>query len=151
MVYKWKTPGLFNVPAQVAGEELQRIYDENGTLEPSKVVDESRAEDAPLHKCFEWRDDVAAEKYREVQARKIIRMVVTVTEQTTESGPVRAFAHVEKNYEPMSVIIRNAGKMDQLLANAYRDLRAFREKYGTLKKLQPVFDAIDQLVLDLPA
>jgi hypothetical protein len=37
------------VDAQTAGEELDRIRQEHGTLEPGTVVDESRPEEAPLH------------------------------------------------------------------------------------------------------
>ena len=73
MIYKWKVAGLMPVDAQTAGEELNRIYTKNGALNPADIVDESRPEDAPLHDCFEWRDDVAAEKYREQQDAPGIR------------------------------------------------------------------------------
>ena len=68
MTYKWKLPGIIPVEAQEAGEELDRIYKKYGELQPSTIVDESRDSSAPLHKCFEWDDQTAAEKYRETQA-----------------------------------------------------------------------------------
>lgn len=49
MVYKWKMPGLYDIPAQAAGEELDRIYEEKGELQARDVVNESRPETAPLH------------------------------------------------------------------------------------------------------
>ena len=41
--------------AQVAGEVCERL-EARGRLTPSDLVDESRAEDAPLHGMFTWDD-----------------------------------------------------------------------------------------------
>lgn len=68
----------FQVDAQTAGEELQRIKRAHGLLHPATVVDESRPEEAPLHPAFEWRDPVAAEQWREHQASQLIRRVRVV-------------------------------------------------------------------------
>lgn len=70
----------FGVDAQTAGEELDRIRQEHGTLEPGTVVDESRPEEAPLHPAFEWHDPKAAELYREHQATNLIKQVRVVVE-----------------------------------------------------------------------
>jgi len=60
-----------------------------GRLTASKVVDAARNPASPLHACFEWDDDVAAEGYRLEQARRLIRGVkVVVTEsETTLAAP----------------------------------------------------------------
>lgn len=147
MIYEWKIPGLYDVDAQTAGEELNRIYQENGRLEPAKIVDESRSETAPLHSCFEWDNNKAAEKYREVQAANIVRAIVTVVDKddgTTDTA--RAFVTVEtKNYEPLEVVCSCATKREILLQKALGDLDSFRKKYDTLKEIKPVLDAIDEL------
>lgn len=145
MIYKWKVAGLMPVDAQTAGEELNRIYTKNGALNPADIVDESRPEDAPLHDCFEWRDDVAAEKYREQQAQTIVRAIVAVNEDATKSESVRAFVHVRNTYEPISVVVNDAEKVQEVLQTALRELAAFRRKYETLSELAPVFRAIDEL------
>ena len=145
MIYKWKVAGLMPVDAQTAGEELNRIYTKNGALNPADIVDESRPEDAPLHDCFEWRDDVAAEKYREQQAQTIVRAIVAVNEDATKSESVRAFVHVRNTYEPISVVVNDAEKIQEVLQTALRELAAFRRKYETLSELAPVFRAIDEL------
>ena len=145
MIYKWKVAGLMPVDAQTAGEELNRIYTKNGALNPSDIVDESRPEDAPLHDCFEWRDDVAAEKYRELQAQAIVRAIVAVNEDVSKPESVRAFVHVRNTYEPISVVVNDAEKMQEVLQTALRELAAFRRKYETLSELAPVFRAIDEL------
>jgi hypothetical protein len=69
----------FGVDAQTAGQELDRIRRRDGTIRPSVVVNESRPEEAPLHPVFEWRDAVAAEKYREHQATNLVKVVRVVT------------------------------------------------------------------------
>ncbi len=145
MVYEWKLPGIYDIPAQTAGEELSRIYRSCGRLEPADVVNESRREDAPLHPCFEWDDAVAAEKYRENQAGNIIRAIVTVDSECKETDGVRAFVHVENTYQPMSVVVKSSDKMQALLQSAQSELSAFRNKYSKLSELKPVFSAIDSL------
>lgn len=56
-------------------EELQSIYDQNGHLTASLVVDQARPKDHPLHDRFEWDDSVAGERWRREQARLLIRSV----------------------------------------------------------------------------
>lgn len=77
------------VDAQTAGMELDRIRRRDGTIHPAVVVDESRPEDAPLHPAFEWRDAVAAERYREHQATQLIKVVRVVTPQRQEPAAVQ--------------------------------------------------------------
>lgn len=145
MTYQWKIPGIIPVDAQKAGEELDRIYKAKGRLEPSDIVEESRSETAPLHPCFEWDDQKAANKYRESQAMLIVRSIVTVQESQKGPQQVRAFVHVEQSYKPISVVVNSEKQIAELLETALSELRAFKRKYETLKELSPVFDAIEEV------
>lgn len=60
-----------------------------GRLSAAQVVEAARNPASPLHACFEWADDVAAEGYRLEQARRLIRGVkVIVSEsETTLAAP----------------------------------------------------------------
>lgn len=145
MTYQWKIPGIIPVEAQKAGEELDRIYTKHGKLEPSDIVEESRNENAPLHPCFEWDDQKAANKYRESQAMLIVRSIVTVQESNESPQQVRAFVHVEQSYKPISVVVNSEKQMAALLETALSELKAFKRKYETLKALSPVFDAIEEI------
>ena len=145
MVYKWAVSGLYPVDAQVAGEELQRIYSAHGRIDAADVVEESRAETAPLHKCFEWNDSVAAELYRKKQAMAVIRSVVVVNEDKRESPNVRAFVHVQSTYQPIRVVVDDDNKMNELLESALRELQSFKRKYAALSSLRQIIDAIDAL------
>lgn len=150
MVYSYKINGIFPVPAQDAGQELERIYQEHGEIVPKTVVDESRPSEAVLHPCFEWRDDVAAEKYREQQARKICDCIV-VTHEHEEKPPVqvRAVMHVKGAYHPTQVIVQHQGMYESLYQSALRELESFKKKFSVIsdrKGLQAIFSMIDAVI-----
>ena len=146
MVYQFKINGLYPVSAQTAGEELHRIYTDKGQLKPADIVDESRPESAPLHPCFEWDDEVAAEKYREVQAGNLIRSITVVHETPThEPVEVRAFVKPLESYTPIEVVVNSEEQMTALLESALAELKAFEKKYATLSKLAPILEEIKKL------
>lgn len=145
MTYQWKVPGIMPVDAQTAGNELQRIYERDGVIEPETVVMESESPSAPLHSCFEWDNEKAAHKYRITQAQGIIRAIVSVNE-TEKSQETRAFVSVEREYHPFSVVIRNPEKRDILLQNALNELHCFEKKYNSLRELSGVFSAIKEVI-----
>lgn len=145
MVYKWKLPSLFNVDADVAGREIQRIYEEHGAVEPQVLVDESKDERAPLHSLFEWDDDKAANLYRNQQARCIIKNIV-IEEDEERRSRTRAFVHVRKGYQPLSVVLESPDKTDELLNQARRDMASFKAKYERLIELAGVIKAIDAVL-----
>lgn len=146
MQYCWKHGVRAPVSAQVVGEVCEKL-ESKGQLTPQKLVDVSRPEDAPLHKAFEWNDEVAAEKYREHQGRYLIRSVEVVREN---AEPTRAFVTLsrtskEHQYHSIDVVLKSSDDMDLLLQQAKRELAAFRRKYSQLTKLALIFDAIDKL------
>lgn len=139
MVYKWKMPGLYDIPAQAAGEELDRIYEEKGELQARDVVNESRPETAPLHPLFEWDDPKAAELYREQQARNIIGCIVTV-QDSEKSGltQVRAFVHVAESYRPTQIVVSEKDLREELVRTALKDAEAFQRRLETFASLRPI-------------
>lgn len=146
MIYKWKIPGVIPVDAQTAGEELQRIYQEKGGLNPSDIVEESRNDSAPLHPCFEWDDEIAAEKYRQTQAQMIVRSIVTVQEKPNrEPVETRAFVSIQQEYKPIEVVTNSEEQMQELLRTALAELMAFRRKYSILSELAGVMRAIEEM------
>lgn len=147
MQYRWKLGARAPVSAQVAGEVCERLSSE-GRLTSHDLVDESRDESAPLHKCFEWNDTIAAERYRETQASYIIRSIETVLQDDTE--PVRAFVSItvgEKAmpYAAVEHVMMRSDSRATLLMKARAELEAFKRKYQQLAELADVFAAIDGL------
>lgn len=143
MTYQWKLPSLMPVDAQSAGEELDRIYQKRGSMTPGDIVEESRPQNALLHACFEWKDSIAAERYREIQASNIVRNITVIQNAPTEPKNIRAFVCVQKSYHPVGIVLSDEEKASELLQTAFRELKAFKEKYATLSELVTVFDAID--------
>lgn len=154
----WK-PGYSpaGVSAQTAHDVISDLCAQ-GKKEAKDLVDASRADDAPLHRLFEWDDSIAAERFREDQARTIINHVGIVYEpegtDETNSRPVvvRAFYHIDdttSDYEPTTVIMQNPDKKMMLLAMARREMETFKAKYITLTELTVVFGAIDKALSEL--
>ena len=150
MVYEWKVNGIYKTDANVAGKVLEELNNTIG-LTNENLVNASRPEDAPLHNEFEWDDTIAAEKYRNVQAGKMINLLaVRIEEQNDE--PVRAFYTLNAkigsggNYDNIRKIMVDSEKKERLLDIALRELKQFKEKYKMLNELAVVFEAIDKVV-----
>ena len=143
--YKWKTGSYIpsSVSADAAGALCGKLSEQN-RLTAEELVKVSRPETAPLHKAFEWDDQTAAEEYRKYQARHIISCLCVVTEQENEE--IRAFFNIQRTeptYRHISYILESPEDSQALLKTALSELDSFRRKYGRIRKLIPVFDAID--------
>jgi hypothetical protein len=142
IVATWKTTGLFKADAQKVAQELTAMGDE---IAPSEIVDKARDEQTELHKCFEWRDDIAAEKYRIYQARQLMcNLVVVEQEKKDTQEPVRLMFKTREGegYKPLPVILSKPDEYQALLARAKEELRRFKEKYKMLKELKDIFELI---------
>lgn len=146
---------------QVVGEVCHSL-EKNGKVIPKDLVDASRPEEAPLHKEFEWDDKIASEKYREVQAGYIIRSVAVkitsvpsevtklnlqITETKNEPN-VRYYHAIErdgKGLDNLENIVTDEDKKARLLNQCVADIKAFQEKYMTLRDTMPnLFNAMDE-------
>lgn len=148
MVYQFKQGSFIsgNISAQTAGEVCEKLEREN-RLSAKELLDVSRPADAPLHDAFEWRDDVAAEQFREQQARHIINCICVVDEAKT-AEPVRAFFNIvrtEQQYQHIETILRSENDTQLLLQQALKELEAFKKKYAQLEQLAEVFRAIEEI------
>lgn len=145
MVYKWKT-GYHKVDAETAGKELNRIKKKRG-LTAKAVVDESRDPKARLHKEFEWNDNIAAERFREQQARILIGDLIIEADTPAGSTQTRGFVKLSQDseYESIQEVLADVEATNQLLDRAKTELRWFRDKYSTLKELAGVFAEIEKL------
>jgi hypothetical protein len=60
---------------------LKWLQDERGGLDPRAVVEDAKDPGSPLHGCFEWDAEKAAENYWLIQARNLIRSVRLVVSE----------------------------------------------------------------------
>lgn len=87
---------LTGVDPEAALETLEDIRERHeGCLRPADLVRESRQKSATFHTCFEWKDAIAGQRYREWQARQIIRAVrVEIIDEEGKSRDEPAFVPV---------------------------------------------------------
>ncbi len=142
MQAEWKIKGIFKADAQ-------RVADEIGenSITPEQVLEKARNdENSELHKCFEWNDGIAAEKYRLIQARKIIINLAYVPKEKTDE-PVRCFQITREKsvYMPTKQFLVNNDEYQDLLKRAKVELESFKRRYATLSELETVFEAIENI------
>lgn len=142
MVFEWKSGSRFKVDANTAGAVCEQL-EAAGNLTAKALLDVSRPEDAPLHSEFEWNDTVAAERYREDQARNIIRHLVVRLDAKPDT-PVRGFFRIEQaepRYTNVNAILTQRDLRAELIQQALEEMAAFQRKYGTLTELAMIFEA----------
>ena len=137
----WKFNNLYKADAEKVSKEIESIS--NAT--PSIILEFARNENSELHKCFEWDDTVAAEKYRLQQARNIVCNLVYQEEKKEEPTKLRVFYNQSSTntYQSTRVLVRNEDNYKELLMQAKSELRAFKNKYKMLTELEDIFNLID--------
>jgi hypothetical protein len=125
------------VDAQIVGDELSRIEAAHGVIDPHRVLDLSRPVDAPLHGCFEWDDDIAAEKWRLEQSRNLIRSVEVV--QSNAAAPTIGFINVQSKGGYVSAsAVRSRPDLYLEALRSYRSrLEAAGAQLARLEELAP--------------
>lgn len=147
VVYKFKEGSCIKADPQIVGEFCSYLSN-NGGLTAKRLLEKSRDVSAPLHALFEWDDTIAAENYRQDQASHIIRSVVVET-SAINPEPVRAFINIkreEREYCCLDVVVRSEDLYQQMLAAAFKEMEAFKQKYKSLSELSTVFSAVDDIL-----
>lgn len=128
--------------------DAQRVADEIEAIgeaaTPAQIVEAAKNENSELHKCFDWNDTEAAEKWRLHQARDVVRCLV-IRREVKEGPPqeVRVFHKVDScGYKPITRIFRNEDEYANLLQRAYADLQVFKKKYANLQELDAILELI---------
>ena len=149
MDYKWATGAVVAVKATVAAAELARIAAERDGLRADDIVEESRPANAPLHRCFEWDDTLAAQKYRHDQAGYIIRHIIVVEDDGARE--YRAFvnvktsvADVDRVYLPTVTALAEPEYRKQVLQGALREIESWRRRYAEYAELSKILMAVEE-------
>lgn len=145
IVATWRTPGIFKANPQAICNELHQLGEE---FTPEDIVEAAKDATTELHKCFEWDDTAAAEKYRLHQARIITSNLVFRKESDDdEEEPVlvRVYNKTEQTggYKPPERVFTQADEYEKLLKRATAELHQFKVKYSMLKELDYILSLID--------
>lgn len=119
----------------------------NGVLQVDAVIEAARPASSPLHSKFTWDDTEAAHKWRQEQARALIR--VTVHMLPVSNDAVRVFVSLTTDqkeagggYRQLISVMSKKELREQLLADAHADMERFRQKYRHLSELAEVIEAM---------
>lgn len=149
--YSYRLSYGIGVKADTAGHELERIEAKYGAVTSKNVLEESRRKSAALHKCFEWDNTKAAERYRLMQAHTIINAVHVVYE--SDEGQIEAPAVVnismrrceEGSFVSHAIALADTTMRGIVLSRALNELKTFKEKYASLQELSKVIEAVDKV------
>jgi hypothetical protein len=148
--YGWRPGSRISLDAQKAGEALARIEKgQNGLLEPETVVRAAQDVKSPLHPHFEWDDAKAADAFRTDQARDLIRnLTIDIGRSNIEPRTIRAFVNIEsgdqQGYVSTPVAMSSAELRRQVIAKAWAELEAWRQRHAELTELGRIFSAMDE-------
>ena len=146
-IIKWSINGIYKADPNKCYTEIQQIGDE---VKPEQVVEKAKDEKSELHKCFDWDDSSAAEKYRVYQARKVLNHLIVIKRDVKEETEPIQFRVMLKNsssresgYKQTIVMVRDEDEYKKMLEQAYSELRAFKQKYSCLSELSNILSLID--------
>jgi len=148
-VYKWRAGSTFKVDAQVAGEYLEELKEQNdGLLEPNVVWEAARDPESPIHEEFEWDVEKAAERHWRQRARNLMNHVAVVASYNETAGDgAPAFISVQvatkkRAYVSAAQVIANEDWHEQAIASCFKQLKGLESRYGKLTELDDVWNAI---------
>lgn len=151
---------------------VQVLYDKEGTVQPSRLVEKARPKNSPAHAGFTWDKDKASYEFNLIEARRWIRVVEIVP---SDSKPKERLVHVptitggnqtrEGDYKPMSVVCEQpdeferarqevAAKIGSLL-QSLRELdrvaqaRGDKDMTAILSQLSRGIDMVEKAVLTM--
>lgn len=135
--------------AQTVAEEIMSIGE---SATPQQIVDKARDKKSELYRCFTWDNDTAAEKWRLQEARSIVtHLIIKRSDEEKDSLPIRRFYKTDKShdsgYKPVEFIVADKDEYQSLLQQAKAEMIAFKSKYKGLRELEPILEAMDELLI----
>lgn len=135
----WRIPGIFKADATLVAAELDALGWRQRPLTPRQILEYARNSETELHKCFDWDDSAAAEKYRLDQARRVCVSLKIVIEGRDGPEHKRLAVHVGASgdttggYMPIKMVSRDEKRVHETRAQAVSDLRAWLARYRELE------------------
>lgn len=114
-------------------------HDSNGRpiLKTQSIVNAAREPSSILHSYFTWEDSVAAERWRNEEAGRLIRSLRITLPGNNTPTPVYVSIMEDRRgegggYRQTSDVITSEELMQQLAATARIELRAWKDRYKML-------------------
>lgn len=152
--YQWRDSFLnfYRLDANIAGEVLADLESSEGQLTAQGVVDAARPKDSPLHPAFEWDDQKAAESFRLVQARSMIKSIEVVVQAPDADAvtPKTVYFNVpqsgetEGGYKSRDVLATNVEEWELALNAAKGQLAGCLKSLRAIEELRPTLTSKGQ-------
>lgn len=138
--------------AQRIGEALAEIKQRTaGKCNSKTILDAARSSRHYLHRFFEWRDTIAAEKYRQEQARELVSCIDIVEKkgnQITKRLP--AFVSImDKNgrgYHTVQEVVSSAHLQDLALKQAEDEMGYYEKRLEQFAEIANAIARARQLI-----
>lgn len=137
-----------------ARAELEALRQEKGgNIRPTDVVEQARSPNSALHRYFEWDDTEAAARYREQQARGVIRAVVRFLPNAA-GHPVAVRAYVSlpadrearAGYRAVADVMSDDALAAQALQAFEADVVRLEAKYAIYAAVRPtIAEAVSEM------
>lgn len=144
--YSWKCY-QFKANAQRVGEELENIKNitNKNVLEYAKENVKSE-----LHKCFEWNDTIASEKYRLFQATQLISSISLVIQEKPIKKQkiyysIRIEEEGERTFKNIKNILENENEYYALCNKAKKELENCKNSYNDLIKKEDLKEIVFEI------
>lgn len=142
--YGWRWGSYRGLTADVANTELRRINNLYGGITPHSVLEAATPEDSVLHPVFTWDNALAGPKWREEEARHLIKNIVIVRDGRKTPAfynvPIRivrqdtgAPATVRRVYRPVEDVVRSASDLASAIAHLSAKVEAARQSLEDLR------------------
>ena len=99
---------------------VQEIYNKEGAVQPSRLVEKARPKSSPAHAGFTWDEPKAAYMYNLIEARSWIRTVHIVP---AAKAPAERMVHIpateriddskEGTYKPISIVCEQVDEFER--------------------------------------
>jgi hypothetical protein len=150
------TVGIRKIHQALAGLDPERVVahleelreEGGGIVSAAEIVEANRDPGSLLHGYFTWEDSVAAERWRNVEARQLLR-AVRYFEGGKDVGrayeAVRIFADDgsrRRGYMESREVQGDEVLRQQVLKTALRQMVALRRRFGNLAELAGVWESV---------
>jgi hypothetical protein len=140
-------------------ELARKLKTKRSLLKSQQVLDAARDVKSALHYEFIWDDSEAGEKYRLLQAQRLIQIVIVMPVKKDLSNltvcinpPTRKFVSLLSDrsrgggYRDIEDVMKDAKLRDELLKTAFMELGVFKSRFYMLGELNPVFIVINKVI-----
>jgi hypothetical protein len=140
---------------QKIGEALDKIRSNTrGRFNSKTIVNAARNSTNYLHRHFEWKDSIAADKYRQEQARELVGCieVVIVDKGTKAERRMPAFISIiekgGRQYHTVDDVLNSSALQGLALKQAERDFEAYERRLLQFADICDAIKAARELIRD---